>query len=447
MKSGDSRPVFEGSVMQIQRLSFSWLCSGWLLLVPWVVAADDWPYWRGPTRDGISTESSGFQNGRWKIDKPAWRINVGKGSSSPLVVGDKIYTMGWKSGKDSVVCLEAATGKDVWSQSYACPLFGRKALGDQKQYAGPSSTPEFDAVTGYVHTLSTDGDLCCWDTKKAGQRVWALNLHEKYKVAQRPQVAASGHRDYGFTTSPLVHGDWLLIEVGAAQGTVIAFDKRTGNEEWRSELTEPAGHTGGLAPITVEGIPCVAVLTHFHLVVVRLDQGHEGKTLARYPWVTEFANSIPTPAVQGPHVVITSAYNHRTICKLKITRQGAEKIWETKYPSGVCSPVIHKGHIYLAWRTIRCLDFNTGKQLWSGENIGTPGSCIVTADDRLIVWGQSGDLYLAESAARSPDQFKLLAQKNQVLSDAAWPHVVLAHGGLYCKDREGNLLCFQLDKR
>jgi outer membrane protein assembly factor BamB len=399
-------------------------CLCLVLLLPGIAIAEDWPHWRGPSRNGVTSESSGYPNTPWDLAKPAWRVNVGKGSSSPLVVGGRIYTMGWKAGKDVVVCLDSASGKEIWSQSYACPLHGRKALGDQGQYSGPSSTPEFDAASAYLYTLSTDGDLNCWDTKKAGQRVWSINLHEKYKVTQRPRVALSGHRDYGFTTSPLVSGDLLLIEVGAAEGTIIAFDKRTGKEAWRSELAEPAGHTGGLAPMTVEGIPCLAVLTHFHLAVVRLDKGNEGKTLAKYPWVTEFAN-------------------HMTICKLKITPKGAEKMWETKYPSGVCSPVIHKGRIYLAWRTIRCLDFDTGKQLWSGENLGTPGSCIVTADDRLIVWGKSGDLYLAETAVRSPDELKILAQKNGVLRDTAWPHVVLANGGLYCKDREGNLVAFR----
>lgn len=417
-----------------------------LLLLPALMLAADWPHWRGPTRNGISPEPSGYENGRWNIDKPAWQINVGKGCSSPLVIGDKLYTMGWKSGKDVVVALDAANGKEVWSQSYPCPQFGRKALGDQNQYAGPSSTPEYDAATGHLFTLSIDGDLHCWDTRKGGAKVWGLNLHAKYKVAQRPQVGQSGHRDYGFTTSPLVYGNWLLIEVGAAEGTVIAFDQRTGKEVWRSELNEPAGHTGSVVPMTVEGIPCVAVLTHFHLAVLRLDKGNEGKTLAVYPWLTEFANSIATPAVQGPYVLITSAYNRMTICKLKITSKGADKVWETKYPAGVCSPVIHKGRVYLAWRTIRCLDFETGKLIWSGENIGTPGSCIVTADERLIVWGKSGELFLVETAERSPEKFTLLAHNNQVLSDLAWPHVVLANGRLVCKDRGGALVCFRVAK-
>lgn len=418
-------------------------CISFVLLANHTLAAD-WPHWRGPTRDGISPEPSGYQDGRWNIDKPAWQINVGKGCSSPLAVGDNLYVMGWNSGKDVVACLDAATGKEVWSQSYACPLFGRKAMGDQSQYAGPSSTPDYDAATGFLYTLSTDGDLNCWDTKKQGAKVWGQNLHAMYKVHQRPRVGQSGHRDYGFTTSPLVHGDWLVIEVGAAEGTVMAFAKRTGKEVWRSELNDPAGHTGGLVPMTVDKIPCLAVLTHFHLAVLRIDPGHEGKTLATYPWVTEFANSIATPAAQGPYVLITSAYNNMKLCKLKISSTGAKKIWEQKYPSGVCSPVIHKGKIYLAWRTIRCLDFDTGAQLWSGENIGTPGSCIVTADERLIVWAKSGELFLIDSADRSPKQCNVLAHNAGVLADLAWPHVVLASGRLYCRDRGGNLVCFQV---
>src|SRR6185503_6172452 len=99
------------------------LCVVSLALLTGSASASDWPHWRGPMRDGISPEPSGYQNGRWNVAKPAWRSNVGKGGSSPIAVGDKLYTLGWKDGKDVVACLDAATGKEVWSQKYACPLF------------------------------------------------------------------------------------------------------------------------------------------------------------------------------------------------------------------------------------------------------------------------------------------------------------------------------------
>jgi hypothetical protein len=135
------------------------------------------------------------------------------------------------------------------------------------------------------------------------------------------------------------------------------------------------------------------------------------------------------------------------MCRLKITLQGAEKLWETENPSGVCSPVVHKGKIYWAWRGVHCVDLDTGKEIWLGGNVGECGSCIVTKDDRLIVWADQGDLVLAETAERSPAKYTELAMKRRLFGTDVWPHVVLAEGRLFVKDREGNLACFALAKK
>jgi outer membrane protein assembly factor BamB len=416
----------------------------WFLFFTSIAQAVDWPHWRGPERNDITTEVSGWVKGKpWPAAKSAWKIATGTGCSTPIIVQGHLYALGWKNNADHLYCVDAATGKEVWKQSYPCPQFGRQAMGDQGMYAGPSSTPEYDTATGYLYTLSVDGDLNCWDTKAKGKKVWGLNLYDKYKVERRPRVGSSGWRDYGYTSAALVHGDWVLVEVGSKQGSVIAFDRKTGAQRWASALKDPAGHTGGLVPMTIEGVPCVTVLTHFHLAVIRLDAGHEGKTVATHPWVTEFANSIATPAVQDHYVLITSAYNKYAICKLDISLKGAKQLWEQPYPSGVCSPIIYKGHVYLSWNKVRCLDFTSGAEKWSGGAFGTPGSCIVTGDEKLIVWGERGLLALVETAQTSPQKYSVLAQQNLNL-DLAWPHVVLANGRLYCKDRTGLILCFAL---
>ncbi len=238
--------------------------------------------------------------------------------------------MGWQNGKDRLVCLDAGTGKPLWNVSYNCPRYGRHATGDQGLYSGPTATPEYDEKIGYLYTLSTDGDLNCYNTKANGRKIWGLNLYEKYHVPQRPKVNRSGRRDYGYTSSPLVHNDWVIVEVGAAAGSLIAFDKRTGKERWTSEANDLAGHTGGLVPISMEGIPCVAAMTFRGLLVTRIDTGNEGKTVAKYPWTTDFANNISTPAVFKNFVVITSGYNHHAICKLEVTLRGPRKIWQQK---------------------------------------------------------------------------------------------------------------------
>jgi len=264
-------------------------------------------------------------------------------------------------------------------------------------------------------------------------------------MQRRAKIGRSGQRDYGYTTSPLVHGDTLIVEVGSPQGTLMGFDKRTARRRWTSEARDQAGHNGGPVPITVEGVPCVAVHTLDNLLVARVDQGNEGKTVAQYPWQTEWANNITTPAVHENYVLITSGYNHQTMCKLEVTLQGAKKVWEKPHYSKVCTPVVHDGHIYFVWRNPNCLDFDTGEPKWIGKpHFSDAGSCIITADDRLILFGKQGDLVLAETARRSPSEYKELARLDGIFRTDAWPHVVLSNGLLFCKDHRGNLRCYDL---
>ena len=435
--------------MRLQSVS-SRICVLHLLVLPVFSCGDckaeDWPHWRGLEHSGISQESSGWNGEDWP-GALLWESRTDAGSNAPVVVGGKLYTLGWKrepKPTDVVSCLDAATGKTLWTQEYDCPEYGRRSEGDKGLYSGPSASPTLDVKTGLLYTLSTDGDLNCWDRKQKGQRVWGLNFYEKYEVKQRPLVGTRRLRDYGYTASPLVHGEWLIAEVGDDEGNLFAFDKRTGERVWVSESKDPAGHTGGLVPLTVEGIPCVASLTIHNLLVARLDKGHEGQTLAEFPWETDFANSIATPAVSGNSIIITSEYNQYSICRVDISRKGAKQIWKQPYASGVCSPIVHKGHVYWCWRGLYCLDFETGKPLWRGGIFGDTASCVVTKDDRIIVWADRGDLVLAETVVRSPKKYSALTRRRGLFQSDVWPHIVLSGGRLFCKDRVGNLKCFSV---
>ena len=406
--------------------------------------AEDWPHWRGPTRSGNTPEASGFSDGRWVARQSVWDRNLGIGSTSPIVVGDRLYVMGWGGEQDHVHCLDAATGKKVWSQSYACGRYGRKATGDEGLYAGPSSTPEYDPATKLLFTLSTDGHLQAWDTAREGKRVWGLNLYDEFDPPQRPKFGRSGLRDYGYTSSPLVQGEQLLVEVGDDTGTLMAFDKRTGKLLWKSQCRDQAGHNGGPVPMTVEGVACVALLNCQRLVVIRIDEGHAGQTVGEHPWATDFANNIATPTVVGSEVLITSDYNHGMLCKLRATLAGLEKVWEQPYPSKVGSPVVAKGAVYIPHEKLRCLDLASGKLRWEGGRWGDDGSCLATSDGRLIVWGR-GTLGLCDSAEHSPAAYRELARIDNLSGTECWPHVTLAGGRVYCKDRGGQLLCFALE--
>lgn len=407
--------------------------------------AEDWPTWRGPRRNGVSQESSRWDEKVWP-PKTLWRANVGVGSTSPVVVDGRVYVMGWADGRDYLRCLDAATGQPQWTVSYACRQYGRYATGDEGLYSGVTSTPEYDGETGLLFTLSTDGHLNAWDTRQQGKHVWGFNLYDRFDVKQRPKVTRRGLRDYGYTSSPLVDGSRLLVEVGAASGTLMAFDKRTGNWQWSSQAKHPAGHNAGPVRMTVDGKPCVAALHIGGLLVTRIDVGHEGETVAEHPWPTDFANNIASPAVYENDVLITSNYNQNKMCKLRITLAGAEKVWEQPHVSQICTPVIHQGCVYWSWEHLYCVDWETGKPLWKSNRLGEAGSCIITADDRLIAWTGRGALTLSETATRSPAKHQQLHQVQVLDHTDAWPHVVLSEGRLYCKDRSGQLVCLSLVK-
>jgi outer membrane protein assembly factor BamB len=419
-------------------------CIAWII---WFTAscafAEDWPHWRGMRRNDVSAESSAWTGNKdWPMKALKWQSDVGAGGSSPLVVGGRVYAFGWHQDKESLICLEARAGEPLWQQSYTAPERGRYSTGDEGLYSGPSSTPEFDPQTYFIYTLGNDGELRCWNTREKGRLVWSMNLYDRFAVKQRPKVGRSPLRDYGYTSSPLVLGDSLIVEIGAPAATLASFDKRTGQPQWQSEAAGPAGHNAGPVPIQIAGTPCVAVFSFDGLLVTRTDGEHAGKTVATFPWKTEFAQNIATVAVHHDNVLLTSGYNQNRMARLKVTLQGAELVWENKYSSKICTPVIHDGHVYWAFESIHCVDFESGALVWKGGTTGDAGSCIMTSDDRLIFWCQRGDLLLVESARRSPKRMHALATLHVPDLSDVWPHVVLSDGRLYCRDRQGKLLCF-----
>ncbi len=402
----------------------------------------DWPHWRGPDRNGTTPELSGYDAKAWPPGDPLWtRTLPGTGETSPIVAEGKLFTMAWANAKDTVYCLDARTGKDLWQQSYAARDRGRHAEGDLPLYSpGPISTPEFDAETGYLYTLGVDGELACWNTRKGGARVWGLNLYDAFNAPQRPDTG-SGVRDYGYTTAPLVLGKWVVVEVGASAGHVMAFDKRTGGSPvgtpaWRSANTDNAGHSGGLIPVTLQGVPCVAALAEMRLVVLRTDAGHEGQLYTQYPYVPRMAANVVTPAIWQDLAVLSTHFGPEDAL-VKLAPGTAVKK-QTPPHSEVGTPVFADGRLYRGSGYLECWEMAEGKgaMLWRGGNCGNEATLILTGDKRLIAWGAGRlALYSAADGAR-------LAEKPD--QRTGYPHIALAQGLLYTKTNQGLLQCFGL---
>jgi len=220
----------------------------------------------------------------------------------------------------------------------------------------------------------------------------------------------------------------------------MAFDKRTGRRRWASEFRGPAGHTGAPVELRVAGAPCIAILALKQLVVMRLDHGHEGKTVATTPWQTEFACNVSTPAVVGNRLLVTSEYNHSVATLFEVARGGIRRVWTSKAHAVCSSPVVFRDRAFLIQRPLQCLDLATGRLKWRGGDF-TNGSCLVTAaDGKVIVFG-SRKLALVDALA---DEYRELARLDRVVRGTCYPHVALSDGVLCCKDRDGNLVAFSL---
>jgi len=405
----------------------------------------DWPQWRGPARNGVTPEHSGWPRG-WP-PKRLWGKNIGPGCTSPILAAGRVYVMGWRGrpdhrrnpvGSDIVYCIDALTGKDVWKQTYRARYQPRTRAGDLGQYGGPNSTPAFDPATKYLYTLGSDGDFRCWDTTRKGRLLWSMNLYDKYRVRQRPNVGG-GRRDFGFTSSPLILADLVVVEVGSAEGTVMAFDKKTGARRWASSLKGPAGHSSGPVTLTVDGTPCLATLTLSKLVVMRTDEGHEGQTVAEYARQTNYGCNLATPAVSASGIVLTSAYNLKSTCLVEISLTGARRKWRARDHSLVCTPVVNKGLVFMVDRSAKCLDLATGRLKWRGGSF-SHGSCLVTGDGKVIVFGR-GRLVLLDPAE---NRYHELARVSGIVRDVCYPHILLANGVICCKDKSGNIVCFSV---
>jgi len=135
-----------------------------------ILLADDWPQWRGPTRNGISQES-GWTD-QWPKEGPpiAWKSIVGLGFSSVVVGGEKAVTAGHANDTDTVFCFDALSGKELWKHTYPAEL------GDKYYEGGTTGTPTIE--NDRVFWLSRWGDLFCFDAG-AGKIVWSRQLQKE----------------------------------------------------------------------------------------------------------------------------------------------------------------------------------------------------------------------------------------------------------------------------
>jgi len=393
------------------------------LLICSIAVADDWPAMRGPSYNGISTETGWFE-GTAKGIKPLWKVNVGVGTSSLSVSDGRLYTMGNtndenpESQKDVVYCLDAVTGNGLWKHSYPCANNFKS-----NTPKGPFATPTVDGDR--VYTFSRKGDLFCLNTAD-GSVIWYKDVKNDLGMLMPFQG--------GFAGSPVIVDDKVILNAGVAG---CAFDKLTGEVKWTSDPNIAAQATPVPYISTKDSSKCLAIFSGIGLVGVNADNG---KQIWRYLWPTKYKTNAADPVIIGDKVFISSWYK-MGCAMMDISSNKPKVLWKNdEMHNHYSSSIYYNGYIYgFNIAQLKCLDAKTGEPTWTLKGGFGRGSLII-ADGKLIVLTEKGMLLIGQA---SPKTFKpTLTLK--VINGKCYAAPVLANGIIYVKNDKGQLACVSL---
>ena len=431
------------------------------ILAPSLAAADDWPQWFGPMRDGVWREDGIVERFPAGGLKQLWKTPIGPGYSGPAVADGRVYVMDRVAakiegnpargitapGKERVLCLDARTGKEVWVHEYDAP-YKRISYG-----FGPRVTPT--VVGDRVYTLGTMGDLKCLD-KKDGKPVWAKNFASDFKA---PVPI------WGWSSNPLVDGDKIICLVGGEKQAVMAFDRHTGKTLWSQLTTEEIGY----APPVIFEIGGKRQLIVWHSSSVNSLDPETGDVYWREKYPRDVAPNRPaapisTPRLAGEVLFVSSFYHGPFALKLDTREPKATVLWRGKTDdfmkveglrSLIGTPVIKDGHVYGICRNgeMRCHKLDTGEELWESleHQGGKPkqfgAAFIIPHKDRFFVFTDAGDLIIADLSPRGYKELSRtkLIEPTQANSgrDVVWCHPAFANKCVYVRnDRE--IVCVSL---
>ena len=397
----------------------------WLLPMVLIEPIEDsaqraaWIQWRGPERNSEVPESYLPENLDLAKIRPLWRVEMGPSYSGPIVAAGKVFTTETVDKTYEVVkAFDLQNGEEIWRARWEgameVPFFARR------NGSWIRATPTYDQ--GRLYVAGMEDMLICLDAT-SGKELWRLDFPAQFQTP-RPT--------FGFVSSPLVDGQHLYVQAGAA---FVKLDKSTGEIIWRT-LTDGGGMMGSAfsSPVvgTISGRRQVVVQTRSHLAGVAMESGE-------VLWQKEIPSfrgmNILTPMVANEKV-FTSNYRGRSYL-FGFSPQGEKELavnllWENKSAAYMSSPVVIDGHVYqhLQNKTFNCIDLETGEEKWrSSERFGDYWSMVVH-DQRILALDQKGELLLIRA---DPESFQLLDRR--VLSEQpTWAHLAVTPSGLFVRE-------------
>jgi len=388
-----------------------------ILAAMWTVlqsSAQDWPQWRGPNRDGAIT--SFREPTAWPESlRQQWRIDVGSGYATPLLIGNRIYTFTRLGEEEVVQALDASSGKTIWRTGYAAPFQMNNATA--RHGPGPKSTPVH--AGGRLFSLGMTGIVSAFDAA-TGRLLWQ-------KPATKAQPA------FHTAMSPLVDGSRLIIHLGGIGDTALtAFDVVSGKVLWTWDGDSPA--YGSPIVVDLGGTRQVVTFTHQNMVGV---SAATGELLWRRPFTTQSNTTAQTPILYGDTLIQAGRGNGITAFRVRPGDKGwtTEDVWQTKEVSlHMTNPVEIDGVLYglshLNSGQYFALDLATGKVLWLSEPRQAENAAIVRAGNTLFSLEQDSELVVMKANRTGFN----VVRRYQVADSETWTQPAISGNRLFVKE-------------
>lgn len=394
-----------------------------LTLFATVSYGENWPTWRGPRGDGISQEKDLIQTWPEGGPKLAWTAKVGEGYSTPIAVDGKLYIFTLKEGKEVLTCLDAATGKSVWTQSYGPGRTGG--------FPGTRATPTLEG--NVLYTFGANGMLLAVKAGD-GQEIWRVDV-----------LKETGGKNIGWGTSssPLVLDKDVIVQGSDGGSIAVAVDKETGKIKWLAE--KGIGSYAAPTLIEVEGVKQVIILGGAKAYALAPETGKQIWSLL---FQTQYNVNASTPIYRDHMLFISSGYNHGSQM-IKVTATSAAKSWPeenkivmAKFPSSILDGDVMYAN---SEGTLKCVSWPECQLKWEskGFNLGSGGS-FVRVDDKLILLGETGVASLAQATAAGVtplSQFTAFPKGKEI-----WTLPLIYSGNLYLKGGD-ELKCYTISAK
>lgn len=403
-----------------------------------------WPSLRGLNHDGYSPET-GLVDGFPPEGPPVlWARRLGAGYSGFAAEGDRVYTQYQVLSGQYVVCLNAVTGDTLWE--YRC----EGPYDPAGLYPGPRATPSL--AHGRVYFSSPGGIVGCLEAK-TGQHVWSFNVFQRFGVEAV---------EFGYSCSPTLVGDKVLLPVGPPESSMVALRADNGELIWHSG-DDVASHVAAF-PISLGEQQLVIGYLRNTLCAYELETG---RIAWRIEGSTGYNEHAAWPIFSSPYLWIAAPFRWGSeLLELKDDGSEPRSVWRSSLLSNdVCSSVLVDGHLYgfdikdmqtkphrPSRGQFRCLEFLTGRECWSngsldvrrelddetesklplvseGNTIGQ--ASVLYADGKLILFNDVGELILARA---TPEQYEELGRVRVLGGEICWTQPTLFQGRLFVRN-------------